>query len=129
MARSKIDPQCAVRDMFDAECQAADPKQQVAKLRKSKPVRKKRSEVTDPASKFLTVEVVAQRYRVGKATVWRWVKNDSNFPAPIKLSAGTSRWTEEQLRTFERHAAKRNARKNKSSAEVLGGKVSKGVVK
>ena len=62
MARSKIDPQGAVRDMF-GEGQPADLPQEVAKVRKRKPVRKKLREVTDAAFKFLTVEEVAQRYR------------------------------------------------------------------
>lgn len=128
MGRSKIDPQGAVRDMF-GEAQQADPLPQVAKLQKRKPARKKRPDVTDAASKFLTVDEVAQRYRVGKATVWRWVKNDPNFPEPIKLSAGTSRWSEEQLRTFERHAAKRSVSKAKGQAGVSGARVGKGAAK
>ena len=128
MGRSKIDPHGAVRDMFDAECQA-DPLPQVAKLRKRKPARKKRPEVTDLASKFLTVEEVAQRYGVARATVWRWVKNDPNFPEPIKLSAGTSRWTEEQLRTFEHLAAKRSESKAKAQAGASGARVGEGAAK
>lgn len=128
MARSKIDPQGAVRDMFNAECQA-DPPQKVAKLRKRKPVRKKRPEVADPASKFLTVEEVAKRYGVAKATVWRWMKTDPNFPEPIKLSAGTSRWVEEQLHMFERLAAKRSESKSESRAKTSTGELRKGVVK
>ncbi len=44
-------------------------------------------------SRFLSIDEVAQRYGVSHATVWRWVKNNKHFLAPIKLSPGTSRWS------------------------------------
>lgn len=53
------------------------------------------------ANRFLTVEQVAERYRVNKSTIWRWVANDDNFPRPVKLSSGTSRWLEVELLEFE----------------------------
>lgn len=128
MARSKIDPQGAVRDMFGKD-QQAEPKLQATKVQKAKPSRVTRSNNSGLASKFLTVEDVAQRYGVSKATVWRWVKNDPDFPEPIKLSIGTSRWTEEQLLTFERLAAKRSASKAKGQTGVSGARVDQGVAK
>lgn len=54
------------------------------------------------ASRFLSVVEVAKRYGVNKSTVWRWVSADKNFPEPIKLSKGTSRWGEHQLLDYEK---------------------------
>jgi predicted DNA-binding transcriptional regulator AlpA len=44
---------------------------------------------------------VATRYRVGIATVWRWVKEQDGFPEPVRLSKGTTRWLEADLVRFE----------------------------
>jgi prophage regulatory protein len=41
--------------------------------------------------KYLSDKEVADRYGVGRATPWRWVK-EVGFPPPIKFSAGCSRW-------------------------------------
>lgn len=50
---------------------------------------------------YLTDEDVARRFQVSRQTIWRWV-GASHFPAPFKLSAGTSRWRLEEILTFER---------------------------
>ncbi|ABF62514.1 putative transcriptional regulator (plasmid) [Ruegeria sp. TM1040] len=50
---------------------------------------------------YLTDEDVARRFRVSRQTIWRWI-GTSHFPAPFKLSAGTSRWRLEEILTFER---------------------------
>ena len=47
---------------------------------------------------YLTDKQVAERYQVGRATPWRWVQ-DRNFPNPVKLSPGCTRW---QLSAIER---------------------------
>ena len=125
MGRSKIDPQAAIRGFFD-DGQDVEAKPRGAKAQSRKPARAAHPRITDLGSKFLTVEEVAQRYGVAKATVWRWVKNDPNFPEPIKLSPGTSRWTEEQLRVFERHAAKRGASNAKGQAGTSGARSGRG---
>lgn len=57
--------------------------------------------------RFFCVAEIAERYQVSLATVWRWVKINDDFPAPMKLSAGVSRWSEEQLFEFERRVALR----------------------
>lgn len=128
MGRSKIDPHGAVRDMFDSG-HSSKLKPQDVKAQGRKPAAQSPSAKAGPLVSFVTVDEVAQRYSVSKATVWRWVKNDPSFPEPIKLSAGTSRWTEEQLRAFERHAFERSASKADSRAGASGGKRCKGVVK
>lgn len=69
-------------------------------------------EVKDP--RFFSVDIVAERYGVGASTIWRWVADDSNFPAPLKLAKGTTRWTESQLLAFE-NAALRKAFANKKT--------------
>lgn len=120
MARAKPEARAVLRDMFDEQPEApAESKAPKPKARSGK--RKHRAGRGDPASTYFTIDEVAGRYRVAKATVWRWVKNDPDFPEPIKLSAGTSRWTEEQLRLFERAAAKRGR-----SKEMRRGRSGKG---
>ena len=100
MGRSKIDPHGAVRDMFDSG-HSPKLKPQDVKTQGRKPAAKSPSAKTGPLVSFMTVDEVAKRYSVSKATVWRWVKNEPSFPELIKLSAVTSRWTEEQLRLFD----------------------------
>lgn len=50
--------------------------------------------------KFLTDKDVAERYSIGRATVWRWVKTAPGFPSPVKL-AGSTRWRLEDLIAWE----------------------------
>jgi len=47
-------------------------------------------------SKFVPVTVVAARYSVGPATVWRWARS-GRIPKPIEISPGCTRWSLEQL--------------------------------
>jgi len=49
---------------------------------------------------FHSDKQVAQRYEVGRATVWRWVK-DSDFPKPVRLSPGCTRWKLSDLEEWE----------------------------
>ena len=51
--------------------------------------------------RFLTDVAVAERYRVSRQTVWRWAKQMAEFPAPVNLSPGTSRWRLSDLLHFE----------------------------
>ena len=41
---------------------------------------------------YKSVTQVANQFGVSRATIWRWVRS-GNFPKPIKLSPGCSRWT------------------------------------
>lgn len=52
--------------------------------------------------RYLTVRQTAARYGVGVATIWRWAKCEGEFPQPIRLSKGTTRWKESDLFLFER---------------------------
>jgi len=50
---------------------------------------------------YLSDLLVAQRYKVGRTTIWRWVKTDPKFPKPIKLSPGCTRWKACDLEAWE----------------------------
>ena len=49
---------------------------------------------------FLSDKAVAARYESSRATVWRWVKT-GQFPKPVKLAAGTTRWRLADLEQWE----------------------------
>ena len=50
--------------------------------------------------KYVTVGQLAERYGVGIATIWRWVRA-GNLPRPHKLSAGCTRWAMPEIEQFE----------------------------
>lgn len=41
---------------------------------------------------YVSDKHLAKRYGVSRSTVWRWLKNDPNFPRPVTLSPGCTRW-------------------------------------
>ncbi|MFH7325893.1 helix-turn-helix transcriptional regulator [Desulfurivibrio sp. C05AmB] len=43
---------------------------------------------------------VAARYNVSRCTIWRWVER-GQFPKPIKLSPGCTRWRGSALAAHE----------------------------
>jgi prophage regulatory protein len=49
---------------------------------------------------YLSDKSVAERYDTSRNTIWRWVR-ENRFPAPIKLSNGTSRWKLSDLQSWE----------------------------
>lgn len=49
----------------------------------------------------LSVEQVARRYSISPASVWRWV-GKGKFPAPRKLTSGSTRWSVADLEKYER---------------------------
>jgi prophage regulatory protein len=49
---------------------------------------------------YLTVGDVAALLRVSKATIWRWVKTNPDFPRPRKLSNGATRWSFAEIVAF-----------------------------
>jgi prophage regulatory protein len=57
---------------------------------------------------FLTDHKAGERYGVNRGTVWRWF-NQGNFPAPVKLSPGCTRWRLSDLEAWENLKAKQAA--------------------
>jgi predicted DNA-binding transcriptional regulator AlpA len=90
----------AQADLFGVESSQKRPSETTA--RKPKVRGAPKSAVASPRKvQFLTIDEVMKRYGVSHATVWRWVKRNKHFPAPVKLSPGTSRWLESELIEFE----------------------------
>lgn len=56
---------------------------------------------TDMVAIFLQDTQVAERYNVGRVSIWRWAKADPTFPKPHRLSAGTVRWRLADLEAWE----------------------------
>ena len=50
---------------------------------------------------YLSVRSVADRYETSPATIWRWAKQRPDFPKPIRIANGTSRWRLSELIAFE----------------------------
>ena len=44
-----------------------------------------------------TVKQVADRLSITPPTVWRHLRTNPNFPKPIKLSAGCTRWHADEI--------------------------------
>lgn len=54
------------------------------------------------SEQFLTARDLADRYSVALSTVWRWPKENPEFPKPIRLGAGCTRWRLSDLVAFEK---------------------------
>ncbi|WP_417584624.1 helix-turn-helix transcriptional regulator [Nitrincola sp.] len=52
------------------------------------------------SKQFLSDREVAERYSIGRATVWRWITT-RKFPTPVKLSPGCTRWRVADLKRWE----------------------------
>ena len=57
--------------------------------------------------KYLADRDLAERYGIARPSVWRWAKTQPNFPSPIKLSPGCTRWRLEDVEAWEAQCAKR----------------------
>lgn len=78
-------------------------------------------EHSEPATAvYLTDIQVAQRYGISRASVWRWVRNTEDFPAPKKLSQGTTRWAMTELLAFEKKFPRDQKPKIPSSSTTPG---------
>ncbi|WP_083925133.1 helix-turn-helix domain-containing protein [Thioalkalivibrio sp. ALJ15] len=49
---------------------------------------------------YLTDRDLAARYRVHRTTPWRWVER-GNFPAPVRLQRGVTRWRSSDVEAWE----------------------------
>lgn len=104
MPKKSLKPNNDTGDLFGFRG-PANVAQQAKKHPPEGPLQLEQSSMPQMATRFFSMDEVAQRYGISHASVWRWVKNADCFPAPIKLSPGTSRWSEEQLAEFEYRAA------------------------
>ncbi len=59
---------------------------------------------------FLQDNQVADRYGVGRVSIWRWLKSDPTFPKPFKLSPGCVRWRLADLESWEVQRAEASTR-------------------
>jgi predicted DNA-binding transcriptional regulator AlpA len=50
---------------------------------------------------YLSDKQVGDRYAVSRTTPWRWLKADPNFPRPVTLSPGCTRWRLADLEAWE----------------------------
>lgn len=57
------------------------------------------------ADTFLSDIQLGNRYGVHRSTIWRWVKTDSDFPYPIVLSLGCTRWKLSDVEAWEARRA------------------------
>ena len=55
---------------------------------------------------FLSVHQVAACYHVWPSTIWRWLKKAPDFPDPLKLTPGTTRWRLSDLVSYEAQCAR-----------------------
>lgn len=53
------------------------------------------------SSHFLTVKQVSARYSVVPSTIWRWSNELPDFPKPMSLGSGATRWVLEELLSYE----------------------------
>lgn len=51
-------------------------------------------------ARYLSVQRVARRYDTSIATIWRWVSK-GQFPAPRRITTGTTRWFIADLEAFD----------------------------
>ena len=49
---------------------------------------------------LFTDKQIAKRLGISRATTWRWVKK-GDFPKPIKISDGCTRWRKTDLEKWE----------------------------
>ena len=109
-------------DLFDVDPQP----EKATQSNEPKAKKTKRTQASVIASRFLSIDDVAKRYGVGRSTVWRWVKKDDRFPAPVKLSLGTSRWSESELLAFEADASGGTPTKPTKTRKGAKGPLAKG---
>jgi prophage regulatory protein len=55
----------------------------------------------DSGQAFLSDRQVAERYSVSRQTPWGWLKKDTDFPKPVSLSPGCTRWRLTDLEAWE----------------------------
>ena len=59
-------------------------------------------DATNPpaVSVLQTVDQVAARLGLSRASIWRYTRADPSFPKPVKLSAGCARWHSSEIEAW-----------------------------
>lgn len=52
-------------------------------------------------SEYLPITRVAERFHTTKHSIYRWLRDDRDFPAPIRLPGNTLRWRTADLEAWE----------------------------
>lgn len=50
---------------------------------------------------FVSDRQLAARWGVSRGTPWRWLKTDPDFPKPVTLSPGCTRWRAAEIEAWE----------------------------
>ncbi len=50
---------------------------------------------------YVSDKTLADRWSIHRVSVWRMAKADPNFPKPVKLSPGTTRWKLADIEAWE----------------------------
>lgn len=54
---------------------------------------------------FLSDNDLAKRYGVSRQTVWRWHRDQPDFPRVVKLTPGCARWRLSEIEAWEKARA------------------------
>lgn len=52
-------------------------------------------------TEFLPITRVAERYATTKHSIYRWMREERDFPAPIRLPGKTLRWRLSEVEAWE----------------------------
>lgn len=61
---------------------------------------------------YLSDNQVADRYGIKRGSVWRWTKENENFPKPVRFSKGCVRWSISELEAYEAKQAETSQKIN-----------------
>lgn len=53
---------------------------------------------------FASDKQLAARYNVTRPTIWRWTRENPEFPKPVQLSPGCTRWKISEVEAWEKSA-------------------------
>ena len=70
------------------------------KSKQSDTTQRRNPKKADALSPWMAVGDVAVFFAVSKPTIWRWNKNNPEFPKSHELSPGTTRWYREEIEEY-----------------------------
>ena len=102
-------------DLFDALGADAEQSSETVRKRGKAPKARQRPAAVVPVApvglppspfggadeRFLTDKQVGARYGVSRAAVWRWLGAYPDFPRPIAITPGTTRWRLSEIMAYE----------------------------